>query len=60
MKYFENKFAKIVWKKYALHMIKTIPNILTASVKNRLIGKCSKRVETFLSHLPWGGGRGGS
>ena len=40
MKYVENKFAKIVWKKYALHMIKTIPNILTVSVKNRLIGKC--------------------
>ena len=40
MKYVKNKFARIVWKKYALHIIKTIPNILTVSVKNRLIGKC--------------------
>ena len=40
MKYVEKKFGKIVWKKYALHMIKTSPNIFTVSVKNRLIRKC--------------------
>ena len=27
MKYVEKKFGKIVWKKYALHMIKTIPEM---------------------------------
>ena len=40
MKYVEKKFGKIVWKKYALHMIKISPNILTVSAKNHLIGKC--------------------